>query len=253
MEAQDNKIPDTTLDTLTRNFFKETLEYGFGQTDYVRFVNRLLDYAMGSKQSNQTADQRIDESTADIRSTCRDARYASLPLVGERIKIRAFDSSRDRSVLKQWLEDEQGRYFLLSHINASLLRVEKLVEDDANILGMMTGLDDTPIGVMAYLHYGATQGKAELRKLVGEATMRGKGLGREATRLWIRYGFDGLNLNKIYLNTFDTNIRNIRLNEELGFRVEGILRNEIFVDGKYRDVLRMGLWREDRGIQPKLG
>jgi diamine N-acetyltransferase len=96
--------------------------------------------------------------------------------------------------------------------------------------------------VIAYLNYDTCHRKAELRKLVGHPLARGKGLGLAATRLWIRYGRDGLALKKIYLNTLDTNIRNIRLNEELGFKIEGILRNELFIDGTYRDVLRMSLW-----------
>ena len=68
------------------------------------------------------------------------------------------------------------------------------------------------------------------------------GLAKEATRLWIQYGLSALKLKKIYVNTLNTNIRNIRLNEELGFKVEGLLCNEVFVDGQYKDVLRMGLW-----------
>jgi hypothetical protein len=54
-------------------------------------------------------------------------------------------------------------------------------------------------------------------------------------------GIAGLGLKKIYLNTLETDVRNIRLNEELGFKVEGILRNECFFDGEYHDILRMAL------------
>jgi len=74
--------------------------------------------------------------------------------------------------------------------------------------------------------------------------MRGKGYAKEATQLWIRYGLTALDLKKIHLSTFHTDMRNVRLNEDLGFKVEGILRNEICVDGVYLDVLRMGLWKE---------
>jgi len=70
------------------------------------------------------------------------------------------------------------------------------------------------------------------------------GLAKEATKLWIEYRILALGLKKIYLNTLFTNVRNIRLNEDLGFQVEGILRNEIFFEGKHYDVLRMGLWRD---------
>jgi len=96
---------------------------------------------------------------------------------------------------------------------------------------------------MAY-QTSSREHKAELRKLIGEPGMRAKGLAKESTRLWIHYGIEVLGLRKIYLNTLDTNIRNIKLNEELGFKFEGILRNEVFFDGKYHDVLRMGIWKD---------
>ncbi len=98
-----------------------------------------------------------------------------------------------------------------------------------------------PIGCVAFLDYDQTQQKAELRKLIGEPDMRGRGYGKRATRLWINYGLQELGLQKIYLNTLSNNIRNIRINEELGFSVEGILRNEVYIEGKYQDIIRMGL------------
>ena len=47
MKNEMNEIPKTTLETLARNFFKEASAYGFKQVDYVRFVNYILDKAMG--------------------------------------------------------------------------------------------------------------------------------------------------------------------------------------------------------------
>ena len=74
--------------------------------------------------------------------------------------------------------------------------------------------------------------------------MRGEPLVKEATRLWIQYGIEVLGLKKICLNTLNTHIRNIKLYEDLGFEFEGILRNEVFFDGRYHDVLRMGMLTE---------
>ena len=48
-------------------------------------------------------------------------------------------------------------------------------------------------------------------------------------------------MRKIYVNTLDTNLANIRLNEQLGFRVEGVLRDEVLLNGEFQDVLRMSL------------
>jgi len=235
METNES-IPRTTLETVARNFFKEASAYGFKQVDYVRFVNLILDWAM-QRQGKEGGPEKSKRGRRYSRSS-----KLRLPLKSDRIHIRALSRDEDKKIFEKWLEDEFGRYFLLSRTTAKILDFHRLVETDSNIVGVITKPDHTPVGLVAFLDYNAQQEKAELRKLIGEPDMRGMGLGKEATQLWIAYGCSKLKLKKIYLNTFDTNIRNIKLNEELGFRVEGILRNELIIDGEYKDVLRMGLW-----------
>ena len=46
MESTGHEIPEVTIETLSRSFYKEASRYGFGQIDYVRFVNCLLDLSM---------------------------------------------------------------------------------------------------------------------------------------------------------------------------------------------------------------
>jgi len=234
-----NKIPAATIDTFARSIFKQAKDYGFGQIDYIRLVNKILDCATNS--NDNTENDSCEEK--DKKKIGIDAK--KLPVRSERIMIREFDKDKDLTDLKKWLNDKFGRYFLLSHATSRTLSVDELLNDTKNVLGTIVIEDINEIvGVMAFLEIDNFQKKAELRKLIGIPEMRGRGLGKEATSLWIEYGKQGLNLNKIYLNTLDTNIRNIKLNEELGFKVEGILRNEVLVDNKYRDVLRMGLWKD---------
>jgi len=240
METKAN-IPDATIETFARSFFKEASSYGFRQVDYLRFVNLLLDFSMKKNGARQVTKEHDDPKSLQNQIF---SEKKHLPLVGERIKIRALDAKRDRKVFERWLEDEHGRYFLLSRSTARITDFDDLLKNGTSIVGIITLMDDTPAGAVAYLDYDRVQAKAELRKMIGEAKFRGRGLAKEATRLWIDYGLNTLGLKKIYLNTLDTNIRNIKINEELGFKVEGILRNEVFFDGKYHDVLRMGLWRE---------
>ena len=38
-----SKIPDTTIEALTRNFFKESLNYGFKYEDYLKFVAQMTE------------------------------------------------------------------------------------------------------------------------------------------------------------------------------------------------------------------
>ncbi len=240
-ESQPN-IPDITLETLGRTFYKEAARYGFQQLDYVRFVNLLLDLATNSD------DGLVPERPAgfpgdSVGSDARAMNGSRLPLHGARVDIRAFDAGVDLDVLESWVQDAHGRYFLLSRPIARHLDLHDVTDNPANLMGVITLKDEQPIGTVAFLDYDSTQRKAELRKLIGEPSLRGKGYAKEACELWLDYGLHSLGLRKIYLNTLNTHLRNIRLNEELGFKIEGILRNEVFVDGQYHDVLRMGLWR----------
>lgn len=237
MGAQPKNTPAEVIELAARNLFRETSAYGFQQVDYIRFVNLLLDLSLS--QPDVTF-----KKPHNTKIKYKPPVSLQLPLVGERVAIRNFQNHTDRMLLEKWMTDAHGRHFLLSRITAQNTDLHHLIDEPRNHLGIITLNDTRPIGVLAFLDYDQFQQKAELRKLIGEPEFRGKGLAKEATKMWIEYGIFVLGLKKIYLNTLDTNVRNIKLNEELGFQVEGILRNECLIDGVYHDVLKMGLWCE---------
>ncbi|RJP60196.1 MAG: GNAT family protein [Melioribacteraceae bacterium] len=224
-------VNDISIEVISKSIIKEANEIGFQRGDYIKLANLFLDSALNIEVNNNSS----KETGYNIKAKVK------LPLTSTNLKIREFIKKEDSEKLKQWMEDEIGRYFILTRATSRVYNVDRLIEDDRHVLGIITLKDDTPIGLLAFLDYDKDQNKAELRKLIGEPAHRSKGYGKEATKLWIQYGISNLGLHKIYLNTLQTNVRNIRLNEELGFRVEGILRNECFIDGKYHDLLRMGL------------
>lgn len=88
----------------------------------------------------------------------------------------------------------------------------------------------SPIVALEHLDHSEKQKRAELSKLIGDVASRGKGLAEEATRLWIKFGLNTLGLEKICVSTLWTQLSNIKFNERVGFRVEGVLRNEELID-----------------------
>jgi RimJ/RimL family protein N-acetyltransferase len=86
---------------------------------------------------------------------------------------------------------------------------------------------------------------AEVRILIGDARHWGKGIGREAISLLTQFAFDRLNLHKLYAYVLATNKRALDTFEKSGFAREGLLRKERYVDGRFVDVVRFGLLREE--------
>ena len=85
----------------------------------------------------------------------------------------------------------------------------------------------------------------ELAILIGEKDFRGKGYGADAIRLLCRFGFEEMNLHKIKALVFDFNAPALRCYEKCGFVREGVLKQEIFREGAYHDVVSMALFRSE--------
>ena len=66
------------------------------------------------------------------------------------------------------------------------------------------------------------------------------GLGDGWTRHY-RYAFDELGMNKVSLDVLEYNERAIKTYERVGFRREGIHREDVYKDGRFVNVVRMSL------------
>jgi RimJ/RimL family protein N-acetyltransferase len=228
------KVPDETIHAFARTIFHESQKYGFGAIDVVRLVNALMDMAANAAP---TAAGLAKVNDIDRVKFAVD----DFPLKSARLQIRLAGLPGDQELIERWIAGEYGQSFLLSCATAQHHEVATLLNNPLNQIGVISLADGKPIGAMAFLDIDQLQHRAELRKLIGDTSERGKGYAEEATALWVTYGRKRLGLQKIYLSTLQTHLRNIKLNESIGFRTEGVLRSEILLDNKRHDVLRMGL------------
>jgi len=81
----------------------------------------------------------------------------------------------------------------------------------------------------------------EARFLIFDADAVGKGIGKEVVSLLTSYCFTRLNAHRVWLGVSEANIRAVKCYLDCGYKIEGRLRDEVFYEGKYHSVLRMGV------------
>ena len=64
-------------------------------------------------------------------------------------------------------------------------------------------------------------------------------------RVLVNFIFSEMNLHKISLLTYGFNKRTIRSYEKVGFKVEGVLKENIYREGQYHDELIMSIFKEE--------
>jgi [ribosomal protein S5]-alanine N-acetyltransferase len=82
---------------------------------------------------------------------------------------------------------------------------------------------------------------AKYGRMIGSKNMQGKGYGSDMALLLLYYAFNILNLNKVCAGVEEGNLSSINSNKKNGLEVEGILRQQVFSNGKYENVITMGI------------
>ncbi|MDJ1504542.1 GNAT family protein [Xanthocytophaga agilis] len=81
--------------------------------------------------------------------------------------------------------------------------------------------------------------------LIGDPSMRGKGLGKELIRELLSLGFNKMNLHRIELNVYDFNHLAITCYQQAGFRIEGILRENQRVGNQFWSTIVMSILKNE--------
>ena len=100
------------------------------------------------------------------------------------------------------------------------------------------------VGLVELVEIDHVHRRAEFQIIIAP-DHQGKGIAFKAARLAMEYGFSVLNLYKIYLIVDRENHKAMHIYQKLGFEVEGELKHEFFINGQYRDVIRMCLFQHD--------
>lgn len=118
--------------------------------------------------------------------------------------------------------------------------IETMIETGKVVQMMIVESEsDKAIGSVYIRDIDMEHKKGEYGIFIGEENYLSKGYGTEAAELMTEYAFSHLGLHKIMLRVYAENIRAIKSYEKAGFEKEAYLKEDVCVQGIYRDIVLM--------------
>ena len=172
-------------------------------------------------------------------------------LEGERVRLRAVE--RD-DLMKLWVFNNDlsvelaggGDPPLPQSYDRSVAEYEQQVaKGGRDGTSFAIEADNEMIGQCALFNVDTAAHTCELGITIGDANYWGRGYGRESVILLLVYAFQHLNYRKVWLHVHAANERAVRSYLSCGFVVEGRLREHVWSNGGYDDLLVMGMLRSE--------
>lgn len=169
-----------------------------------------------------------------------------------KVCIRKFEK-RDISNKVRWINDPLNNMYLHYDLPLEVMKTEEWFEknkDRTDRYDAVIEADGNPIGLIGLLSIDTKNKKAEYYITLGERNYLGKGIAMQASRLLLEYAFLQMGLNRVYLYTETENIAAVKAYKRIGFKREGVIRQDIYSKGRYVDRYVYGITKEDfLGIQ----
>lgn len=149
------------------------------------------------------------------------------------------------SVMRYWFEEPYEAFVELSDL------YDKHIHDQSE-RRFVVEHSGVKAGLVELVEINHIHRRAEFQIIIDPAH-QGKGLASQAARLAMDYGFSVLNLYKLYLIVDKENEKAIHIYTRLGFNIEGELIHEFFINGEYRNTIRMCIFQHQYLEQHKSG
>ncbi len=167
-------------------------------------------------------------------------------LEGTLVRLRAVEPE-DLDNAYKWANDREVTRWLTSPRYPVSRKAEQQGIDDAptNSFGdvrlAIETNDGKHIGGINLHRINPEDRKASLGIMIGEKDQWSNGYGTDAIMTLLGFAFDEMNLHRVLLHAFADNERAIGCYQRCGFRAEVRLRQEVYQNGRYYDVVVMGV------------
>ncbi|MCL1805039.1 MAG: GNAT family N-acetyltransferase [Clostridiales bacterium] len=175
-------------------------------------------------------------------------------LKGKKVRLRTLEE-KDAEILQKWYMDKDFRQAYDAYDSNDLDSIRDEIalskggiydpRTSKMIFMVLRARDDVPIGVCCLRDIDRMNGNAELLLGIGEKDMRLAGFGLDLLIVLLDFAYYELRLQKTYMRISENQPYGLQNALKFGYKPEGHLRNQIFVDGKYANVFFLGMLKSD--------
>lgn len=180
-------------------------------------------------------------------------------LKGKRIVLRAVERE-DLKLLHKWQNDEEVMRLARSYpdnmtsmeaLQAEYEKVLKGEDQEKQVFIIEERASAKPIGWASIRHWGRKPVGADIGLAIGEKRFWRKGYGTEVTQLLQHEVFEQLGMHRAEWWTNSDNKGSLAIAKKMGFKVEGRLRDAVFFDNRFHDIIVLGLLKEEYEARKK--
>lgn len=171
-------------------------------------------------------------------------------LVGKKVYLRPLDMDDVNQEYLTWINDGEVINQLATVFPSTFYQLENFVKsvlDNPNTIffAIIEKESNRHIGNVKLGPINWINRTSNFGLMIGDKNNWGKGFAQESFILLLKYAFEKLNLHKVWDMAVVSNIASIKANQKAGFKIEAELKEHVFKNGKYEDVVVLSLLAKD--------
>ena len=174
-------------------------------------------------------------------------------LVGKKTILRPVTLA-DVPLVTEWINNPVTRNYLYSRTPKSDIGEKTWVEKIGNsqeshpsdiVMMIETKRGGHTIGTMGLHGINWIDRHVSTGSMIGNPEYRGKGYASDAKMAVLKYAFETLGMHKVISHAFEDNTASVEYSKRCGYIVEGVLKEQIFHSGVWKDLIVLACFYPD--------
>lgn len=168
-----------------------------------------------------------------------------------KLYLRAFELEDEGFLIKLRRTKDLFRYtcgntYFMSSEHSKKMLNENLISNKNHLyLVICLSENDLPIGYLNVAEIDHVNKRIEWGGIVIDPQFSNKGYATMAAHLLLTFIFEELNMNRVYGSWLEENVSSLKMSKKLGFQTEGILKEHVYKNNSYHNVIVCSMLKKD--------